>query len=95
MTRSELKSALLQGNVTLSAKDVDAIVSVFFEEIINRLINGGRIEIRGFGTFTARAQQPRLGKNPRTGVPVQVEASSKPHFRPARSLHILLNTAAS
>lgn len=94
MTRSELKSALLQGNRTLSGRDVEAIVSIFFDEIRDRLAEGGRVELRGFGTFTTRAQQPRTGKNPKTGVPVQVEASRKPHFRPARGLQTLVNTAA-
>lgn len=95
MTRSELKSALLQGNRTLTGRDVESIVSIFFEEIRDRLAEGGRVELRGFGTFTTRAQQARIGKNPKTGVPVQVEAFRKPHFRPARGLQTLVNTAAS
>jgi integration host factor subunit beta len=85
----------MRGNIALSAKDIDAIVSVFFDKIIERLSEGGRVELRGFGTFTTRPQQARIGKNPRTGVPVMVEASRRPHFRSSKDLQILLNTASS
>ncbi|MEG8040483.1 HU family DNA-binding protein [Sphingomonas sp. LR60] len=95
MIRSELKSALLEGNSTLNAKDVDAIVSVFFDEIIDRLSKGGRVELRGFGTFTTRPQQARTGRNPKTGVSVEVEAFRRPLFRAGRDLQILLNAASS
>jgi len=83
MTRSELIRAIHADNPELPPSVVEAAVSCFFAEIENRLVDGGRIEIRGLGTFTTRAREERLGRNPRTGEHVQVSAKRALHFTPS------------
>jgi integration host factor subunit beta len=83
MTRSELIRAIHADNPELPPSVVEAAVSCFFAEIQNRLVAGGRIEIRGLGTFTTRAREERLGRNPRTVEHVQVSAKRALHFMPS------------
>ncbi|MEH3105488.1 MAG: integration host factor subunit beta [Sphingomonas phyllosphaerae] len=91
MTRSQLKSALMRGNPTLSARDIDAVMTIFFEDITDRLKEGGRVELRGFGSFATRGRQLHAGRNPKTGETIQVEASRRPYFRPSKMMYDRLN----
>ena len=91
MIRSELVSQLAQDNPELSPKDVEAIVSTFFDEIVERLAEGGRVELRGFGAFSTRSRDARTGRNPRTGETVAVEAKRVPYFKPGKEMRARLN----
>lgn len=91
MIRSELVQALLKDNPGLSQRDVEAIVSTFFDEIVGRLSNDGRVELRGFGTFSTRARDARVGRNPRTGETVKVDAKRVPFFKPGKEMRVRLN----
>ena len=86
MTRSELVSRLAVHYRGLTTGDVEASVSVLLTAIADRLTEGGRVEIRGFGTFTANYRPPRMGRNPMTGAVVEVPAKHVPHFKPGREL---------
>ncbi|MDN4633073.1 integration host factor subunit beta [Sphingomonas sp. PsM26] len=83
MIRSELVRAVSADNPDLPLSTIEAAVSCLFEEIENRLVEGGRVELRGLGTFSTRAREERVGRNPRTGEPVQVNAKRALHFRAA------------
>ena len=83
MIRSELVRAVSADNPDLPLSTIEAAVSCLFEEIQNRLVEGGRVELRGLGTFSTRAREKRVGRNPRTGEPVQVNAKRALHFRAA------------
>lgn len=91
MIRSELVQLLLRDNPDLSARDVERIVTVFFDEITKRLSADGRVELRGFGAFSTRAREARTGRNPRTGESVEVEAKRVPYFKPGKEMRIRLN----
>jgi len=91
MIRSELVQLLLRDNPDLSARDVERIVTVFFDEITKRLSADGRVELRGFGAFSTRARDARTGRNPRTGESVEVEAKRVPYFKPGKEMRIRLN----
>ena len=91
MIRSELVQTLLKDNPGLSQRDVEAIVSTFFDEIVARLANDGRVELRGFGTFSTRARDARVGRNPRTGETVTVDAKRVPFFKPGKEMRVRLN----
>lgn len=91
MIRSELVQLLMRDNPDLSARDVEKIVSVFFDEITKRLSADGRVELRGFGAFSTRARDARTGRNPRTGEAVEVEAKRVPYFKPGKEMRIRLN----
>lgn len=86
MTRSELVKSLARDNPHLYRRDVERIVATVFDEIARALTRGDRVELRGFGAFTARDRNARLGRNPRTGASVRVPAKRTPFFRPGKSL---------
>lgn len=91
MIRSELLQALAKDNPELRAEEVEQVVDIFFEEIAARLAEGGRVELRGFGTFSTRERQARIGRNPRTGEPVEVPAKRVPYFKPGKEMRERLN----
>lgn len=64
-----------------------AMVDALFETLRDNLIQGNRIEIRGFGAFRVKDTQPKpAARNPRTGERVYVPARRKTHFKPGRLL---------
>lgn len=91
MIRSELIQLLGDQNPDLTAADVENIVDTFFDQIIERLASGGRVEIRSFGSFSTRARDARMGRNPRTGDAVDVSAKRVPYFKPGKEMKIRLN----
>ena len=91
MIRSELVAALLREHPDLAPAEVDRIVDCIFEAICTRLSDGGRVELRGFGTFTTRAREARDGRNPRTGESVAVDAKRVPYFKPGKEMRARLN----
>ena len=91
MIRSELLSALAKDNPELRGEDVEQVVDIFFDEISQRLAEGGRVELRGFGAFSTRERDARQGRNPRTGEAVHVEAKRVPYFRPGKDMRRVLN----
>jgi integration host factor subunit beta len=93
MIRSELVQALLKDNPGLSQRDVEAIVATFFDEIVARLADNGRVELRGFGAFSTRARDARTGRNPRTGETVDVDAKRVPFFKPGKEMRARLNVS--
>lgn len=84
MTRSELVQVIADQNPHLRISEVTRVVTVLFEEIVRHLATGGRVELRGFGVFSARERRARLGRNPRTGAPVEVLPKRAVHFKPAK-----------
>lgn len=91
MIRSELIEKLATQNPGLSHAETEAIVDVFFDTIVNRLESDGRVELRGFGTFSTRKRESRTGRNPRTGASVEVKAKRVPFFKPGKELRAKLN----
>ncbi len=91
MIRSELVQMLAAENPDLSARDIEALVTTFFDEISQRLAEGGRVELRGFGAFSTRARDARTGRNPRTGELVAVDAKRVPYFKPGKEMRARLN----
>ena len=91
MIRSELLQELAAENPELRAEEVEQVVDVFFDEIAARLAEGGRVELRGFGTFSTRQRESRTGRNPRTGSPVSVPSKRVPYFKPGKEMRERLN----
>ena len=94
MIRSELLQALANDNPELRPEEIEQVVDVFFEEITQRLAEGGRVELRGFGTFSTRQREARTGRNPRTGEAVDVPAKAVPYFKPGKEMRERLNADA-
>ena len=91
MIRSELVLKLCDAHPGLSPREVEGIVTTFFDEIVKRLAEGGRVELRGFGAFSTRARDARTGRNPRTGDTVAVDAKRVPYFKPGKEMRARLN----
>ena len=91
MIRSELLLALARENPELRAEEVERVVDIFFDEISERLAQGGRVELRGFGAFSTRERDARQGRNPRTGEAVSVPGKKVPYFKPGKEMRARLN----
>ena len=91
MIRSELLQSLAADNPELRPEEVEQVVDIFFEEITTRLAEGGRVELRGFGTFSTRQRDARTGRNPRTGEAVKVPSKRVPYFKPGKEMRERLN----
>ena len=91
MIRSELVQKLVDDNPHLYHRDIERIVSTFFDEITDALANGDRVELRGFGAFSVKQRDARMGRNPRTGESVQVDAKHVPFFKTGKLLRDRLN----
>lgn len=91
MIRSELIQKLADENPSLTLREVEMIVSAIFEEIIGALSQGDRVELRGFGAFSVKKRDARIGRNPRTGESVQVEEKHVPFFKAGKLLRDRLN----
>lgn len=91
MTKSELIQRLAERNPHLYLRDVEKIVETIFEEITGALAQGDRVELRGFGAFSVKHRDARIGRNPRTGEAVQVEAKRLPFFKTGKALRERLN----
>lgn len=95
MVRAGLVQALAAQHPDLPTRDVEKIVTAFFDAISTRLADGGRVEIRGFGAFSTRPRDARTGRNPRTGEPVAVDAKRIPHFKPGKELRELIDRSSA
>ena len=73
---------------------MERIVNTVFEEITKAMENGERVELRGFGAFSVKQRDARVGRNPRTGEAVQVEAKNVPFFKTGKLLRDRLNGKA-
>jgi integration host factor subunit beta len=88
LTKSELIAEMAAAHTQLRGEDVETIVATILDGITSALARGDRVELRGFGTFTARRRDPRTGRNPRTGQPIPVEAKSVPFFKAGKELSL-------
>lgn len=86
MNRSDLATDLAHHISGLSQRDADHVVKLLQDSISRALVQGQRIEIRGFGSFSANWRAARVGRNPRNGDSVQVPAKRVAHFKPGKAL---------
>lgn len=86
MTKSELIENIAAKYPRLSMKLVDDVVKDILDQISHSLENADRVEVRGFGSFSLHYRQPRMGRNPKTGEPVKLEAKCVPHFKAGKEL---------
>ena len=92
MIKSELIQIIADENPHLYQRDVELIVGTIFDEIIDALAEGNRVELRGFGAFSVKKRDARVGRNPRTGEKVSVDQKHVPFFKTGKLLRERLNT---
>jgi len=86
MNRSDLVNRLAQLHDQLQLKDAELAVKVILDALSSTLSKGGRVEVRGFGSFCLNYRPPRQGRNPKTGAKVIVSAKYVPHFKAGKEL---------
>lgn len=91
MIKSELVTRIALANPNLFQREVEAAVNAVFDEISDALKHDNRVELRGFGSFSVRRRKARVGRNPRTGTPVEVAEKATPFFRVGKELRDRIN----
>ena len=95
VTKSELIERIAARQEQLSAKDVELAIKTMIDSMAQVLATGGRIEIRGFGSFSLHFRPPRQGRNPKTGEAVALSGKYVPHFKPGKDLRERVNESIS
>ena len=91
MLKSELIKRISSQNPHLYDRDIEKVVNAIFDEMVEALRRGDRVELRGFGAFSAKLRGPRQGRNPRTGVAVAVGKKAMPYFKSGKEMRARLN----
>jgi len=90
MTKPQLIDAIHEKSTGLTKLQVVEIVDAMIEAMTTALAQGGKVEIRGFGSFTVRQREARKARNPRTGDMVEVPAKRVPHFKVGKELKVMV-----
>jgi integration host factor subunit beta len=91
MIKSELVQRISAQNPHLYQRDVENIVNAILGEVIAAMARGDRVELRGFGAFSVKKRDARVGRNPRTGDSVSVSEKHIPFFKTGKQLRDRLN----
>ncbi|MGH6820471.1 MAG: integration host factor subunit beta [Methylocella sp.] len=91
MIKSELVQKIADKSPHLYHRDIERIVNTILGEVINAMKEGDRIELRGFGAFSVKSRNARMGRNPRTGSAVEVIAKRVPFYKTGKELRERLN----
>ena len=91
MIKSELIEAIARKQPHMTDHDVEVSVNHILEYMIDNLTHGGRIEIRGFGSFSLHYRPPRNAHNPKTGKKLVTVAKYTPHFKAGKELRERVN----
>src|SRR5499427_3592606 len=91
MLKSDLIQRIASQNPHLYQRDIEKIVSAIFDQIIEALRHGDRVELRGFGAFSAKLREAHKGRNPRTGVAVAVAKKAVASFKMGKEMRARLN----
>jgi integration host factor subunit beta len=93
MTKAELV-AKVASQINLTKKQTEVVVNTVFHSITESLSQGKKVELRGFGSFRIRERNPRTGRNPKSGVKVDVPAKKVPFFKAGKELRELVDKNA-
>jgi Bacterial nucleoid DNA-binding protein len=93
VVKSELVQALKEKLPELQIRDVELALNCILGQMTNVLVQGERIEIRGFGSFDLRHRPPRIARNPKTGEAVNLTAKVAIHFKPGKEMRDRVDAA--
>jgi len=91
MMKSELVKRIASQNPHLFERDIEKIANAILDEMIEALRRGDRVELRGFGMFSAKLREARQGRNPKTGAVVAVGKKAVPYFKTGKEMRQRLN----
>ncbi|MEI6069030.1 MAG: integration host factor subunit beta, partial [Methylococcaceae bacterium] len=87
----ELVSILTERQPHLLKRDVELALNCILKLMVDELVQGNRIEIRGFGSFDLHCRPPRIARNPKTGEAVNLPAKVAIHFKPGKEMRGRVN----
>ena len=90
MNKNDLVAAVSSGTGMSKSDSADAVDSVF-DTIAGSLKGGSEVRLVGFGTFSVVHRKASMGRNPRTGEPIQIKASNQPKFKAGKALKATVN----
>lgn len=90
MNKTELIAAVAE-KAEISRKDAEKALKAFTDVVSEELVNGGKIQLVGFGTFEVSERAAREGRNPKTGEPMPIAASKTPKFKAGKALKDMVN----
>ena len=93
MVKSELVRALNEKLPELQVKDVELALNCILRQLADAIVQGERIEIRGFGSFNLHHRPPRVARNPKTGEAINLPAKVALHFKPGKEMRDRVNAA--
>ena len=93
MLKSELVRALNEKLPELQVKDVELALNCILRQMADAIVQGERIEIRGFGSFNLHHRPPRVARNPKTGEAINLPAKVALHFKPGKEMRDRVNAA--
>jgi integration host factor subunit beta len=93
VVKSKLVRALSEKLPELQQRDVELALNCILAQLADALVDGERIEIRGFGSFDLRNRPAHTARNPRTGAAVDSPAKVKVHFKPGKEMKDRVNTS--
>jgi integration host factor subunit beta len=91
--KSELVRVLNEKLPELQLRDVELALNCILGQLANAIVQGERIEIRGFGSFNLHHRPPRIARNPKTGEAVDLPAKVALHFKPGKEMRDRVNAA--
>ena len=91
MTKSVLIEKVTEKVEGLTRNQTEIVVETVFESIKKALMQGEKIEIRGFGNFRLRSRKARKARNPKTGESVDVQPKKVPYFKVGKELREMIN----
>ena len=90
MNKTELIAAVAE-KAELSKKDAEKAVKAFTDVVSEELVNGGKIQLVGFGTFEVSERAAKEGRNPKSGEVMNIPASKTPKFKAGKALKDMVN----
>ena len=90
MNKTELIAAVAE-KAELSKKDAEKAVKAFTDVVSEELVNGGKIQLVGFGTVEVYERAAREGRNPKSGEVMNIPASKTPKFKAGKALKDMVN----
>ena len=95
LNKSDLIARLSSEFENIPEKTIEDATKQIIDLMVDTLSQNGRVEVRGFGSFSLHHREPRVGRNPKTGKSVDVAAKAVPHFKPGKALRDAVNQTAN
>lgn len=95
MTKSELIEKVSSRVTAFSRRDIEIIVDTLFRSMSDNLANGGKVEIRGFGSFKIKDRDARQGRNPKSGENIFIQPKRVPFFKAGKEIRERINPGSA